>query len=60
LPGFLDQYIGFTIAALFFVLAVSAVLFLYYFLAKGRFGGTVKLATSRTQTAPGTNKPGNF
>lgn len=43
MPGFFDQYIGFTIAALFFVLAVSAVLFLYYFLAKRRFGGTIKL-----------------
>lgn len=43
MPGFLDQYIGFTIAALFFVLAVSAVLLLYYFLAKRRVGGTIKI-----------------
>lgn len=43
MPGFNDQFIGFGIAALFFVLAVSAVLFLYYFLARRRFGGTIKL-----------------
>lgn len=45
LPGFFEQYIGFAIAALFFVIAVSAVLFLYYFLAKRRFGGTVKVGS---------------
>lgn len=52
MPGFLDQYIGFTIAALFFVLAVSAVLFLYYFLAKGRFGGTVKIGDQSDPNSP--------
>lgn len=53
MPGFFDQYIGFTIAALFFVLAVSAVLFLYYFLARRRFGGTVKAGGRSDMKGPG-------
>jgi ABC-type uncharacterized transport system permease subunit len=42
LPGFFDQNIGLAIAALFFILAISVVIFIYYFLARRRFGGTVK------------------
>ncbi|MFX4261540.1 hypothetical protein ACOBQJ_04985 [Pelotomaculum propionicicum] len=53
MPGFFDQYIGFSIAALFFVLAVSAVLLLYYFLARRRFGGTIKAGGRSDIKGPG-------
>jgi len=42
---FFEQYTGFAIAGLFFVIIVSVVLFLYYFLAKRRFGGTIKVGS---------------
>lgn len=46
MPGFFGQHTGLTVAALFFVLVVSAVLFLYYFPARRRFGGTIKAGRS--------------
>ncbi|MDD4335331.1 MAG: hypothetical protein PHY77_06965 [Desulfotomaculaceae bacterium] len=53
MPGFFEQYIGFAIAALFFVITVSAILFLYYFLAKKRFGGMVKAGGRPDVKGPG-------
>ncbi|MEG3070315.1 MAG: hypothetical protein HQP61_08055 [Peptococcaceae bacterium] len=42
---FFEQYIGFAVAALFFVITISVILFFYYFLSRRRLGSTIKLGS---------------